>query len=237
MIASVFFMQPLGQIAGNIVSLIVVAASRSQGDEHLRKTVDSMWRWVIGLGVVPGVLAVAFRFAIPETPRFLLEVEDDPIKAEFDATPMFGSGDSTELESAHETWGSTASANSNSFDEVILPAPAMGATGEWSISGNAPPVTLNSHWTLSRKDIHQYFWIEGNWRTLFGTAMSWLILDFSFCKWFQRSCTSDSILCSTANTLHRWHRSFVAAIPCQNMGLPPPPIWRLVSTLADKRYR
>jgi MFS transporter, PHS family, inorganic phosphate transporter len=177
MIASVFFMQPLGQIAGNVVTLVVGAASQSQGDENLRYTVDVMWRWVIGLGVIPGVLAVAFRFAIPETPRYVLEIEDDPIKAEFDTTPMFGENDSAELECA--TWGSTASAATNSVGEVILPAPAIHESGQWTIAG-APPVTLNSQWKLSRKDIVQYFWHEGNWKTLFGTASTWLLLDFSF---------------------------------------------------------
>ncbi|RMD42613.1 hypothetical protein DV735_g2506, partial [Chaetothyriales sp. CBS 134920] len=181
MMASVFFMQPLGQIAGNIVSLIVVAASQSQGDDNLPRTVDVMWRWVIGLGVVPGVLAVAFRFAIPETPRFLLEIEDDPIKAEFDATPLFGGdrdGTNTELESA-ATWESPPSAASHSFDDVILPAPMMPDSSQWTPMG-PPPVTLNSKWQLSREDIIQYFWNEGNWRTLFGTASTWLLLDFSF---------------------------------------------------------
>ncbi|RMZ79495.1 hypothetical protein DV738_g3287, partial [Chaetothyriales sp. CBS 135597] len=181
MMASVFFMQPLGQIAGNIVSLIVVAASQSQGEDNLPRTVDVMWRWVIGLGVVPGVLAVAFRFAIPETPRFLLEIEDDPIKAEFDATPLFGGdgdGNSTELESA-ATWESIPSAASHNLDDVILPAPMMPDSSQW-ISTGTPPVTLNSKWQLSREDITQYFWHEGNWRTLFGTASTWLLLDFSF---------------------------------------------------------
>ena len=137
-----------------------------------------MWRWVIGLGVVPGIIAIAFRFYIPETPRFLLEVEDDPIKAEFDATPMFGGSDTdTELESA--TWGSTGSANGNSFEEVVLPAPAMAPSSpsHWSVSAPSP-VTLNSKRDLSKQDILQYFWHEGNWRTLFGTAMTWLLLDF-----------------------------------------------------------
>ena len=175
--ASVFFMQPLGQISGNIVSIIVVAAS--QGNEDVRRTVDIMWRWVIGLGVVPGVLALAFRFAIPETPRYLLDIEDDPIKAEFDATPLFG-GD-TELEeggwsSAH---GSTASQGSN-CEDIVLPAPAISDGEERTVYGVPPLITLNSSWKLSRADIKQYFWTEGNWRTLFVTSMTWLLLDFGF---------------------------------------------------------
>ncbi len=43
-----------------------------------------------------------------------------------------------------------------------------------------PPTTLNSNWTLSKADILQYFWHEGNWRTLAGTSLTWLLLDFGF---------------------------------------------------------
>lgn len=198
MMASVFAMQPVGQIAGNLVALVVVAACKSRGTDNLTRTVDIMWRWVIGLGVIPGALALGFRFAIPETPRFLLDIEDDPIKAEFDATPLFGEfpGDgsssmspaSTALEmggSAHEFRND---GRTPSMEEIILPAPAMhnddgfssaaepqtASSAGWTVNNNAPPVTLNSPWKLSKKDIRQYFWVEGNWRTLFATAMTWV---------------------------------------------------------------
>ncbi|MCP6341422.1 MFS transporter, partial [Klebsiella pneumoniae] len=68
--------------------MIVIAASKSHEHETVDvvRSVDTMWRWVIGIGVIPGAIATLFRFAIPESPRFLMEVEDDPIQAEFDAT-------------------------------------------------------------------------------------------------------------------------------------------------------
>jgi hypothetical protein len=80
--------------------------------------------------------------------------------------------------SAH---GSTASAGSG-YDEIILPAPAVPDDGERTVYGVPPLVTLNSSWKLSRADIIQYFWTEGNWRTLFATSMTWLLLDFGFCE-------------------------------------------------------
>ncbi|KAF4248064.1 hypothetical protein CNMCM8812_008714 [Aspergillus fumigatus] len=171
MMASVFFMQPLGQIAGNIVTLIVVAVGKNQQHDDLIRTFDIMWRWVIGIGVVPGVIATLFRVVIPETPRFLLEIEDDPVKAEFDATTLFNETPSLDPE---DTWRD-------------LPMPAMSVTSQCFSEGRSPsqteilqPATLNSHWHLTRKDITQYFWTEGNWRTLVGTALSWLLLDFGF---------------------------------------------------------
>lgn len=175
MMATVFFMQPLGQIAGNLVSLIVVSISRKSNNDDLLRSVDIMWRWIIGIGVVPGVVALIFRFAIPETPRFLLDIEDDPVKAEFDATQLFGEAPlDTEMESG--TWCESlpeSNFSSRSIDEH------SDARASWTITA-APLTTLNSSWTHSRDDIKQYFWTEGNWRTLFGTSMCWLLLDFGF---------------------------------------------------------
>jgi len=185
MMAAVFFMQPLGQISGNLVSLIVVTLSRTEGGENLTRSVDIMWRWVIGIGVVPGVVASIFRFAIPETPRFLLDIEDDPIKAKFDATLLFG-GSAMDVELEDRSRGesrqvSSASQANQPLDEVASPSTAttFGHRTDWPLPG-APMTTLNSKWTLSKADILQYFWKEGNWQTLLATSLCWLLLDFGF---------------------------------------------------------
>ncbi|KAL3472483.1 major facilitator superfamily domain-containing protein [Aspergillus californicus] len=198
MIASVFFMQPLGQIAGNVVSIIVVVISKKQGFDDITRTVDVMWRWVVGIGVVPGVIATLFRFAIPESPRFLLEIEDDPVQAEFDATTLFS--DPSSPPEADDGMNMNSVNNINliaPWNEIALPSPAL-PTGsiamtmhsmdadQISTSDRAPsqaflqPATLNSHWRLTRQDIIQFFWTEGNWRTLAATSLSWLLLDFGF---------------------------------------------------------
>jgi hypothetical protein len=191
MIASVFFMQPLGQIAGNVVSLIVVVASKKQGFDDLTRTVDVMWRWVVAIGVVPGVIATLFRFFIPESPRFLLEIEDDPVQAEFDATTLFSDPNSPEME---DNFSHVNNINLIApWSEITLPSPAL-ATNSIALTVHShdeterspsqtqfiQPATLNSHWRLSRQDIIQYFWTEGNWRTLAATSLSWLLLDFGF---------------------------------------------------------
>lgn len=177
MLASVFFMQPLGQIFGNSVSLVVVAITRANAGSSSTKTIDQMWRWVVGIGILPGMVGVFLRFAIPETPRFLLDVEDDPVTAEFDASELFGEHNisNTELDDFprgdHTRQSSSvpqAHGNGNTMD-----------TAQDAIY-SSPTVTLNSSWALSRGDIFQYFWVERNWITLFGTMTSWMLLDFGF---------------------------------------------------------
>ncbi|KIW82745.1 hypothetical protein Z517_01988 [Fonsecaea pedrosoi CBS 271.37] len=194
MMASVFFMQPLGQIMGNLISLIVVAISRRSNNDDLQRSVDIMWRWIIGIGVVPGVVALIFRFAIPETPRFLLDIEDDPVKAEFDATQLFGETSmNNELEIG--MWCDSleeSNLSNRSFDERSDPRPSYTVTP-------APLATLNSSWKISKADIKQYFWAEGNWRTLMAVSMCWLLLDFGY---YGIGLSNPQFLAKTWGSLH-----------------------------------
>ncbi|KAH0842680.1 Inorganic phosphate transporter PHO84 [Fonsecaea pedrosoi] len=194
MMASVFFMQPLGQIMGNLISLIVVAISRRSNNDDLQRSVDIMWRWIIGIGVVPGVVALIFRFAIPETPRFLLDIEDDPVKAEFDATQLFGETSmNNELEIG--MWCDSleeSNLSNRSFDERSDARPSYTVTP-------APLATLNSSWKISKADIKQYFWTEGNWRTLMAVSMCWLLLDFGY---YGIGLSNPQFLAKTWGSLH-----------------------------------
>lgn len=177
MMASVFFMQPLGQTAGNLVSLIVIAAAQGSGSDNVTRTMDSAWRWVFGIGVVPGAIAIILRFAIPESPRYLVEIEDDPVTAEFDATTLF-------TESSTSPTIGSASFTTGISNGIQLP-PISSITShsvheDEDHSPRLPPASLNTPWRLARTDIMRYFWTEGNWRTLAGTSLTWLLLDFGF---------------------------------------------------------
>jgi len=46
--------------------------------------VDYCWRILIGLGCVPGTIALYFRLTIPETPRFTMDIERDVQRASAD---------------------------------------------------------------------------------------------------------------------------------------------------------
>lgn len=185
MLAVVFFMQPLGQVAGNLVSLIVVAVTRGNGDTDPIRAVDIMWRWVIGIGVVPAVVASLFRFAIPETPRYLLDIDNDPIKAEFDASALFGEPTAERDPEFDRPWDGSPMPVSSSFSQVSAGGSADGSSIiGGSIATNTEytlhPPTLQSHWRLAWNDMVHFFWVEGNWRTLMGTSLAWLFLDFGF---------------------------------------------------------
>jgi MFS transporter, PHS family, inorganic phosphate transporter len=91
MIATVFLMQPTGQALAQLVNLgVILSRGKSQHlqdmrcgldskyDYECRKSVDGIWRIVIGVGAVPALLAILFRFALPDSGLYNLEVRMRP---------------------------------------------------------------------------------------------------------------------------------------------------------------
>lgn len=90
MLTAVFACQPLGQLTATLVALIATARQRSgipadatvkNCDAQCLRTMDSVWRWIIGVGVIPAVIALWFRLTIIESPRYTADVGRDTRKA------------------------------------------------------------------------------------------------------------------------------------------------------------
>ncbi|KAJ8085429.1 hypothetical protein PM082_004245 [Marasmius tenuissimus] len=81
MMNAVFACQGWGNLTAALVGLIVVSAYKNSivNDAPTQlgnwNAVDPCWRLLIGLGCVPGVIALYFRLTIPETPRFTMDIE------------------------------------------------------------------------------------------------------------------------------------------------------------------
>ncbi|OJD13446.1 hypothetical protein AJ78_06100 [Emergomyces pasteurianus Ep9510] len=104
MIATVFFMQPCGYLIATLVALCAIVANKNglptniptdvdsiiscTDDELCRRTIDSIWRWVIGVGAIPAAIAILFRISIPESPRYTMEVLNRPDEALEDVNEM-----------------------------------------------------------------------------------------------------------------------------------------------------
>ncbi|KAH8699096.1 major facilitator superfamily domain-containing protein [Talaromyces proteolyticus] len=125
MLATVFFMQPIGYLLATIVSVIVLAAYGSdirghatcQDNIQCRSAVDSVWRWVIGLGTIPAALAIFLRFSIPESPRYTTEILNRPGDALEDVNQM----------------------DLPAMSPTPAPAPDMEANAEFEIYGSGVP--------------------------------------------------------------------------------------------------
>jgi PHS family inorganic phosphate transporter-like MFS transporter len=95
MMATTFSSQGYGQLAAALVALASLAAFKKQiindpaGYAH---HLDFVWRLVIGLGAVPGALALYFRLTLPETPRFTMDVERNIKQASSDVDAFLQTG-------------------------------------------------------------------------------------------------------------------------------------------------
>eukprot|EP00026_Physarum_polycephalum_P006130 Phypoly_transcript_06171.p1 GENE.Phypoly_transcript_06171~~Phypoly_transcript_06171.p1 ORF type:complete len:401 (+),score=52.89 Phypoly_transcript_06171:564-1766(+) len=92
MIAAVFAMQGVGQLAAAITAIIVIRAFKEAIMEDIMN-VDYVWRICLGLGCVPAVIGAYFRAKIPETPRFTAHVMGDMQQAKADMAKVLNESD------------------------------------------------------------------------------------------------------------------------------------------------
>ncbi|KAF2463558.1 MFS general substrate transporter [Lindgomyces ingoldianus] len=214
MLSWVFFAQPVGQLLANVLSLAAVSGFHSQitntelscGDDFkCYRAVDRLWRLVVGIGAVPAIIALAFRFTIPESPRYKLDVLRNVNTVFEDTKDYFGAPelnpeggemdtltevrDSRSPATRGENSGRLSSSSSDiGADEVIdddseddQPQNEEEQHRPAAPSVQLPPGDPNFVPPLaSRKDAKKFFLEEGNWRYLLGTSLSWLFLDFAF---------------------------------------------------------
>ncbi|KAF8936461.1 phosphate transporter [Dissophora ornata] len=83
MMAAVFAMQGFGYLTTGIVAIILLAAFKTSIVAN-PQNLDYVWRILIGFGCLPALVAVYFRLTIPETPRYVLDIENNLNKAERD---------------------------------------------------------------------------------------------------------------------------------------------------------
>lgn len=221
MMAAVFIMQPIGQLMASLVGLIVLLTVGRNGglhnmkddDEAAKKIVDSIWRWVIGVGAIPAFIAIGFRLTIPESPRYTLDVDQDGARALRDTEQYLrqpgasiptaddtarpngldiedGTGNLRPLPRAHYD-DDAASAISDDSMEITDLRDGGGGPARYSTQATAltdddydagsTSTTDPSHPDpFSRAELKRYFWTEGNYRTLAGTALTWFLLDLAF---------------------------------------------------------
>ncbi|CAR25481.1 hypothetical protein ZYGR_0A00420 [Zygosaccharomyces rouxii] len=180
--SAVFANQAFGQVAAGIVALILVegykddlkaAKSGSTCGPSCKRACDQMWRILIGMGCVPGCIALYFRLTIPESPRYTLDVEFDAARGVADASKFVS--------------GTQGEAAQNDIERLQRnPTAVVAAAQEHPYEGisdsSEAPVRVdvpveNALPKASFKDFCHHF---GQWKygkILFGTAFSWFCLD------------------------------------------------------------
>ncbi|KAF2004901.1 inorganic phosphate transporter 1-6 /Pi cotransporter [Amniculicola lignicola CBS 123094] len=159
MMGAVFSMQGLGQLGGAVVMVCLTSGFKDSlkgAKDYASCTgdcqvaVDKMWRALIGIGIVPACIALYYRLTIPETPRYTFDVARDVEKANADAQKY--------LSGRH----------GEGHPDEISQATARRA----SVALEVPKASFG--------DFFRFYGKLRNGKILFGTAMSWLLLDVAF---------------------------------------------------------
>ena len=110
MLTAVFACQPLGQVAATLVAMIGVFAARhsippdatpSTCTGDCLRSIDILWRVIVGFGAFLAAAAVWFRLTIIESPRYTSEVAQDDLRAVVDVYRYYqGSHSTVEVESS-----------------------------------------------------------------------------------------------------------------------------------------
>jgi PHS family inorganic phosphate transporter-like MFS transporter len=212
MLSWVFFAQPVGQLLANVLSLAAVEAYKpwiakkattcDSDDLECFRAIDRLWRLCIGIGIIPALIALAFRFTIPESPRYTLDILQNTKSTLEDTANYFGAPELNpehgEVEMLHidspRINQETASRRSSSSSE-IAPDERIDSDSESehrpsnmqlrpnadSMQQLAPGDPSFVPPLASWADAKGFFITEKNWQYLLGTSLAWLFLDFA-CK-------------------------------------------------------
>lgn len=193
--AAVFLMQPLGQLFASIVGLsVLMTVGRNGGlqteTNHVAAAtiVDRIWRYVIGVGAIPALVAIFFRLTIPESPRYTLDVDHDGARALRDTQIYYNiqrrlSNGNAEMQEYQDVEGGVIAEPERAVSAEGVPEGGRQFGDEDSDSGDeSEPSEPDEEIPdpFSWPEIRRFFWEEGNIRYLMGTSITWFLLDFAF---------------------------------------------------------
>ncbi|TAQ85275.1 hypothetical protein B7494_g6408 [Chlorociboria aeruginascens] len=204
MMAAVFLMQPLAQLLASVVGLAVLltvgrrlpALTTPEQQLEARYYVDKIWRYVVGVGAIPALVAIGFRLTIPESPRYTLDVDNDGARALRD-TQIYLNIPRTSIVSArgvgdHGNGAAAGEAGLQPMPRAALDPEAVHEEEDddsmeiQDLSPAAEPTEQEKEEEeplpdpFAPSELYHFFWEEGNIRYLLGTSITWFLLDFAF---------------------------------------------------------
>ncbi|KAF3941784.1 hypothetical protein ABW19_dt0204823 [Dactylella cylindrospora] len=166
----IFSNQGWGTLAGSIVTVIVLACFQKalNVDGH-EGQLDAVWRIQMGVAIVPALLTLWPRLTMPEGKQFLQSQELNSTSSSSTAVDEVG----TKQKNAEESVS-----NSDNEEALANTRRASMAVG----TGVAPPALLAGS-SVDNAKFNTFFVYFSEWRhfkILFGTAMSWFLVDVAF---------------------------------------------------------
>ena len=177
LLAFTFSMQGWGNIAGGIVTLVVLYAYEGSLKAEDTDKLNGAWRIIAGVIIVPCLGTLYQRIVLPESQKYknarALQEDPDLLKKGLVASDMGEKNQRHTMDSE-----ATVDMNGNNkYDNVPIGGTAADASAEEAGMGLAG-VTANRKAALS--EFIEYFSEWRHAKLLFGTASTWFLLDIAF---------------------------------------------------------
>ncbi|KAI1644225.1 MFS general substrate transporter [Daldinia loculata] len=169
MIAAVFLMQSLGQLAAYAFGLAILKglsdyrglSPTETNYEVASPVIDIVWRTTIGIGAFPALVSLILRRIIPETPQYLVTKGElvGAVKAVRHVIPI--------------------NPTLQPVDQTGLAAPRRSIDTPIPDFGNR----RTSWWTSVVKyiyEVREHLAEKGRWRALLGVMITWYLLDLAY---------------------------------------------------------
>lgn len=176
LLAFTFSMQGWGNLAGGIVTIVVLTAYKSSIQAGEVSKLNGVWRLIFGVILVPCLGTLYQRIVLPESTKYknarALQEDPDLLKKGYIASDVIdknGSGPSSfDAEKKHSPPSSEAGAIGAAEINPDTTNAGLGASG----------VAKQRRAALS--EFIEYFSEPKHALTLFGTASTWFLLDIAF---------------------------------------------------------
>lgn len=168
MMASVFLMQSLGQLAAYAFGLIILLGigqsweldkEENQTWERAAPAIDIVWRLTIGIGAIPALVSLFLRRIIPETPMYLAAQGKVADAAEA-AIQVYAPESTVQPTDRHDVDAATSNGTMQGLKRP-----------------NQNICTSISNYLGRAKE---YLSEKGRWRALLGVMITWWLLDLAY---------------------------------------------------------
>ena len=164
MLACVFCAQSLGQCVAAIVAYGALAGGHMQ--------LDAIWRLIYGVAAIPAFFVFFLRRTIPETPRYVYDVQRNYAKASHSVGYMTDGKRTADAVDPEEV----------DLEDPLNVEPPKPSRRDFMDYFFTPKGRWYSHdgdeiWSLGKWTTFRF---TGKWPRLLGTAGTWFLLDLSF---------------------------------------------------------
>ncbi|EAL86172.1 phosphate permease [Aspergillus fumigatus Af293] len=139
------------------------------------RSLDTIWRLLVGLGAVPAFIALWFRLTIIESPRYTAEVTKDSLQAVNDVSQFYQrvSIDSASVNSVEPPSPESGSFRLSATQSVDHQPDRPASAAPFAEQDAASPLAILN-------DFKHFFGQKDNFRKLAATSLCWFCLDLPF---------------------------------------------------------